>query len=329
MLTTQCFRIIIEKMATIKYIAKITGCSVMTVSRALNNPELVKEETRKKILAALESLGYVQNRVARALVKGCTFNICVYIPASLEATETFVAQTVSSIGEQLGKRGYSLSLCRNVAFEHHFDGVIAVGLHIEDEDEFIALSKEKPAVLYGNSEKFTNWVDVDNYRGLYKITELVLGKGHKKIAYIGMNHHARHVVQRKQGFLDALAAHSVTPSEDMIISTTNSEQAGFDACERLLERSGPTAIVCSTDLIAVGCMHALQRRGISVPDGIAVTGFDGFGYENTVFPKLTTVKQPLYEAGVRLADAVINIINGKRQQDGIYIEPEIKNGESV
>lgn len=255
----------------------------MTVSRALNNPELIKEETRKKILAASESLGYVQNRGARALVKGCTFNICVYIPASLEATETFVAQTVSSIGEQLGKRGYSLSLCRNVASEHHFDGVIAVGLHIEDEDEFIALSKEKPAVLYGNSEKFTNWVDVDNYRGLYKITELVLGKGHKKIAYIGMNHHARHVVQRKQGFLDALAAHSVTPSEDMIISTTNSEQAGFD----------------------------------------------GFGYENTVFPKLTTVKQPLYEAGVRLADAVINIINGKRQQDGIYIEPEIKNGESV
>lgn len=132
-------------MATIKDIAKITGCSVMTVSRALNNPELVKEETRNKILAASQKVGYVQNRGARALVKRCTFNICVYIPSSLEATETFVAQTVSSIGEQLGKLGYSLSLCRKISPEHNFDGVIAVGLHIEEEDAFISLSKQKPA----------------------------------------------------------------------------------------------------------------------------------------------------------------------------------------
>lgn len=316
-------------MATIKDIAKLTGCSVMTVSRALNNPEMVKEETRNKILEASEKVGYVQNRGARALVKGCTFNICVYIPSSLEATEIFVAQTVSSIGEQLGKLGYSLSLCRKIAVEHNFDGIIAVGLNIEEEDAFIKLSEQKPAVLYGNSERFSNWVDVDNYRGLYKITEYILNKGHKKIAYIGMNHHARHVEQRKQGFIDALKAHNVIPQTDMIISTTNSEQSGFNACEELLAQASPTAIVCSTDLIAVGCMHALQRRKIQVPSQIAVAGFDGFGYENTVFPRLTTVKQPLYEVGVQLADAVVNLINGKEQSKGIYIEPEIKIGESV
>lgn len=316
-------------MATIKDIAKITGCSVMTVSRALNNPELVKEETRNKIIAASQKVGYVQNRGARALVKGCTFNICVYIPASLEAVETFVAQTVSSIGEQLGNLGYSLSLCRKIPVLHNFDGVIAVGLNIEDEDAFIKLSEQKPSVLYGNSERFTNWVDVDNYRGLYKITELILDKGHKNIAYIGMNHHARHVEQRKQGFLDALKARGIEPQPEMIISTTNSEPAGFDACEKLLSKARPTAIVCSTDLIAVGCIHALQRRNIRVPSEIAVAGFDGFGLENTVFPQLTTVKQPLYDVGVRLADAVVNIINGKRQSEGIYIESEIKSGESV
>lgn len=316
-------------MATIKDIAKITGCSVMTVSRALNNPELVKEETRNKILAASQKVGYVQNRGARALVKRCTFNICVYIPSSLEATEIFVAQTISAIGEQLGKLGYSLSLCRKISAEHNFDGVIAVGLHIEEEDAFIELSGQKPAVLYGNSQRFSNWVDVDNYRGLYKVTELILKKGHKKIAYIGMNHHARHVEQRKQGFLDALRDHGVESLPEMIISTTNSEQAGFEACERLLAQASPTAIVCSTDLIAVGCMHVLQRRGIKVPSEMAVSGFDGFGYENTVFPQLTTVKQPLYDVGVRLAETVVDIINGKEQSAGIYIEPEIKLGESV
>ena len=301
----------------------------MTVSRALNNPELVKDATRNKILAASESLGYVQNRGARALVKGCTFNICVYIPSSLNAMDIFVAQTVSAIGEQLGKLGYSLTLRRNMRLEDNFDGMIAVGLNIEDEDKFIQISRQKPAVLYGNSESFSNWVDVDNYQGLYKITEFVLGKGHKEVAYIGMNHHARHVVQRKQGFVDALKHYGIEPNPNMILSTTNSEQAGFDACEKLLSVAQPTAVVCSTDLLAVGCMHALQRRKIQMPAQIAVAGFDGFGYENTVFPKLTTVKQPLYDVGVRLASAVVDIIEGKEQREGIYIEPEISLGESV
>lgn len=316
-------------MATIKDIAKVSGCSVMTVSRALNTPELVREETRKKIFAAAEAMGYVQNIGARALVKGCTYNICVYIPSSLDATEAFVSQTVSSIGERLGEIGYSLTLRRKMTVEDNFDGIIAMGLHIEDEDEFIRISKQKPAVLYGNSERFSNWVDVDNYRGLYKITELILDKGHTKVAYIGMDHHARHVVQRRQGYCDALSDRGIAISDEMIVSTRNGEKEGFDACEKLLSVASPTAIVCSTDLLAVGCMHALQRRKIQIPTQIAVTGFDGFGYENTVFPKLTTVKQPLYAVGVKLADAVVSMIEGKAQKEGIYIEPTIETGESV
>lgn len=316
-------------MATIKDIAKMTGYSAMTVSRVINNPEVVKKETRDKIMAAVEEVGYTQNRVARSLIKGCTFNICVYIPSSLDATESFVAQTISAIGEELGNLGYSLSLRRKIIVDDNFDGIIAAGLNIEDEEIFEECAKVKPAVLYGNSERFSNWVDVNNYRGIYKMTQYIIDKGHKKIAYMGMNYNAHHVLQRQQGFLDAMRDNGLEVPDGYIAIADNKEQAGFDACGELLSRVTPTAIVCATDLIAVGCMHAIQRKGIKIPSQIAVSGFDGFGIENTVFPRLTTVRQPLYKVGVMLADAIVDSINGNPPRKGIYVEPDIVIGESV
>lgn len=316
-------------MATIKDIAKMTGFSAMTVSRVINNPEVVKKETRDKIMAAVEEVGYTQNRVARSLIKGCTFNICVYIPSSLDATESFVAQTISSIGEQLGNLGYSLSLRRKLVIDDNFDGIIAAGLNIDDEDVFERCAKIKPAMLYGNSERFNNWVDVNNYGGIYKMTQYIIDKGHKKIAYIGMDFNAHYVMQRQQGFLDAMKSNGLEVPAEHIVIADNKEQAGFDACGELLSRAAPTAIVCATDLIAVGCMHALHHKGIKVPSQMAVSGFDGFGIENTVFPRLTTVRQPLYKVGIMLADAIVDSINGKPPRKGVYVEPDIKVGESV
>ena len=316
-------------MATIKDIAKMTGCSAMTVSRVLNNPALVKPETRRKILAAVESSDYTQNRVARSLVKGCSYNILVYIPSMLDISEPFVAHTVSAIGERLGMSGYSLSLRRSMAIDNNCDGVIAMGLNIEDEESFLAIAQKKPAVLYGNSERFTNWVDVDNYKGIYNMTCYIADKGYKDIAYIGMDFHAHYVIQRKQGFMDAIADRGLPLRDEYLVTAENSEKSGFDACERLIATARPAAIVCATDLIAVGCIHALQRHKIQIPGDVAVSGFDGFGMERTVFPVLTTARQPLYRVGARLADAVVNLINGVPIARGEYIEPEIISGDSV
>lgn len=316
-------------MATIDDIARIAGVSAMTVSRALNEPERVSEATRKKVMTLVDKLGYVQSRGARSLAKGCAFNIGLYIPSSLDSTDIFVARTVSSIGERLGEHGYSLGFRRQMRVDGNVDGLIAVGLHIDDEPDFMRISKQKPAILYGNSKSFDNWVDVDNYKGICKMTEYVINKGHRKLAYIGMNFTAHHVEQRKLGFLSATSRAGITVDDNMIIATDNSEIAGFNACEQLLALGRPTAIVCATDLLAVGCMHALQRKKISVPSEIAVSGFDGFGIENTVFPKLTTIKQPLYEVGVKLADAIIDMILGNIPDRGTYIEPDIAEGESI
>ena len=316
-------------MANIKDIARMTGFSVMTVSRALNQPQLVKPETLQIIMDAVESSGYVQNRVARSLVTGCAYNICLYIPASLDATEPFVAQTVSAIGERLGMLGYSLTFRRNLTLDDNFDGIIAVGLHIDEEDDFARISERKPAVLYGNSANFCNWVDVDNYRGVYNMTKFIVERGHKDIAYIGLDHNSNFVLQRKSGFVDALTDSGIAVNPELIVATRNSESAGFEACDRLLSKGNPTAIVCATDLLAVGVIHLLKRKRIAIPAQIAVSGFDGFGVEKSVFPKLTTVRQPLYDVGVKLADTVVDMINGVKQDKGICIEPTIEVGETI
>lgn len=316
-------------MVNIKDIARMTGFSVMTVSRALNQPQLVKPDTLRKILDAVQSSGYVQNRVARSLVTGFAYNICLYIPSTLKAVDSFVAQTVSAIGEQLGKLGYSLTFRRNLSLDDNFDGIIAAGLNIDEEEIFAEISKVKPAVLYGNSEHFCNWVDVDNYRGIYNMTKLIIERGHTDLAYIGLDHNAQFVLQRKKGFLDALCESGIQVNPDYVIATKNSESDGFEACEMLLKRGKPTAVVCATDLLAVGAVHLLKRKRIAIPAEMAVSGFDGFGMENTVFPKLATVRQPLYEVGVKISDIIVGIINGMQLDRGIYIEPTIDIGETI
>ena len=316
-------------MVTINDIAKVTGFSVMTVSRVLNESEKVKEDTRKKIMHAVEKLGYVQNRGARSLAMGKAFNIYLYIPETLDCTETFVAQTVSAIGERLGSLGYSLSVRRQMQSNGNCDGIIAMGLNIEDESEFMRISEEKPALLYGNSSVFGNWVDVDNYKGIYDMTRYIIEKGYKRIAYVGMDFNAHYVEQRKRGFVDAMRDGGLSVEENLVVISDNTEVAGFNAGEKLLAANPPEAVVCATDLIAVGCMHAFQRKKVQIPQQIAVSGFDGFGFEKTVFPKLTTVKQPLYKMGIKLADVIVDMINGRIMEKGEYVEPEIIEGESI
>ncbi|MCM1289236.1 MAG: LacI family transcriptional regulator [Corallococcus sp.] len=316
-------------MATIKDIAKMTGYSLMTVSRALNEPQKVKDETRLKIMEAVQKCGYVQSVVARSLAKGMTSTICLYMPSTLNTTSRFVAQTISSVAERLGERGFSISFRRQLSADFPCDGIIAAGLNIDEEDEFMRISQTKPAVLYGNSERFVNWVDVDNYQGIYDMTKLVIEKGHRKIAYIGMHYPAHYVEQRKLGFTDAMKSCGIELKNEYIYSCENTEDGGFKACEILLSKVRPTAIVCATDLIAIGCMHSLHRHDIRIPSQVAVSGFDGFGMEHTVFPTLTTVKQPLYDMGIKLADAVLAMINGNKQEKGIFVKPTIEIGGSV
>ena len=189
-------------MATLTDIAEKTGFSMMTVSRCFNAPEKVKPETLEIVLKVAKECNYVPNTVARSLAKRETKIIYVYIPQGLDVSHPFVMQAVASIGEELGKYGYSFLMSRNFYSNESCDGVIAMGLTVDDEDEFIKISAKKPAIAFGNSSKFKNWVDVDNYRGSYLMAEYIFEKGYTNVLYVGIDNLENYSKQRLNGYCD-------------------------------------------------------------------------------------------------------------------------------
>lgn len=317
-------------MATIADIAKRTGFSPMTVSRAFSNPDKVKPQTRQVILDVAEELNFHPNNVARSLAKKCTNIIFVYIPPELSATEQFVSQTVTAIGERLGEYGYSFLLSRKLPKGEGFDGMIMMGLSQDEERDILKARKlTKPVVLYGNSDEFATWVDVDNYRGEYQAVEYLLERGRTNVAAIAAPQKMRYAEQRLSAYRDCMCAHGLRADGERIAIGEANERGGYLCAKQLLSSGAPLdAIVCATDPMAVGCIRALKERGIDIPKDISVVGFDGFGHENVSAPKLTTVRQPLFEVGVKLADTVISLLDGGKPQR-IKILPEIKTGESA
>ena len=316
-------------MSTIGDIAKKTGFSPMTVSRYFNNPARVKEETREIIQKAVEELNYSPNSVAKSLAKKCTSIIYVHIAPDLEVMHPFVQLSVAALGERLGEYGYSFLLSRKMYSDESCDGVIAIGLTLSQENK-MAHFKKKPHVIFGNSTETANWVDVDNYRGSYDMTQFLLGKGCRQIGYIGVGQAKRYGQDRLNAYRDCLTANGIAVDESIIRMCDNKESVGYRSAKSLIE-SGivPDAIECASDLLAIGCIRALNELSVPVPDRVFVTGFDGLGYENIAHPHITTVRQPIYEVGLKLADMMVGILRGENPEHGVYVVPEIVEHSST
>lgn len=316
-------------MATIVDIAKETGYSLMTISRAFNNPEKVKAETLEVILKTAERLNYYPNHVARSLVNGKTNIINVYIPKELSATEPFVMQTIASIGEKLGEHSYSFLLSRTFTDAVSCDGMILMGMTAEEENMVAQKGLSKPTILYGNNEHIESWVDVDNYNGEKIAVNYLIEKGKKKIAYLGPPLYMHYALERLNGYKDCLKENSIIIDEELIIIKDNNERAGYLATMELISKNKEIdSIVCGSDSMAVGCITALKEKGIDVPQSINVIGYDGFGYEKLVNPRLTTIKQPLFEVGIKIAENLLSTINGDKPQR-IKILPILEINESA
>jgi LacI family transcriptional regulator len=300
-----------NKHVTIADIARETGYSMMTVSRAFNNPDKVSEKTLAKILEKAEELDFHPNKVARSLALKCTNVVHVYIPKELSATEPFVTQTVAAIGERLGENGYSFLLSRELPHRVTCDGVIVMGVNKEAEDKLASLQIEKPVVLFGNNDKIPAWVDVDNYAGQKLAVRYLIDKGCKHIVYLSAPLYMNYAKERLQGYKDEMAEWQRESCAFECID--NNVLAGYEGAKKLLETGmSVDGIVCATDAIAIGCTHLLAEMGVEIPKDISVVGFDGFGYENMTNPRLTTIKQPLYEVGVCLADNLLAMLDDQQ-----------------
>jgi LacI family transcriptional regulator len=294
---------------TIMDVARESGVSYSTVSRALNGYEFVKPSTREKVLRAAEKLGYVPNQQARSLAGGRSNLIGILVPTLDNA---YISEIIRGIDEELAKSHYNLILYTT---HHHrgneasyvativnsaADGLLLVVPLSSNHYLDILREQQFPHVLIDQSDltEQSSAISATNWQGAYDATQYLIELGHRRIGFVTGLMELTSTMERLEGHRAALIDFGIAPDESLIAMGDFREQGGYLAAQRLLDLSArPTAIFASNDLSAFGVMDAIRQRGLRIPDDISVMGFDDIPQASIVHPKLTTVRQPLEQMG--------------------------------
>jgi LacI family transcriptional regulator len=316
-----------EFMATIYEVSKLAGVSLATVSRVMNDPGKVSENTQRKVLAAMEQLDYQPNTIAQSLAS--SRSNCVGVLVS-ELHGPIFGAMVSSIEKQMrqaGKftiftAGHSDAATERRGIEfltgRKCDALI---LHVEAlHNEFFIERRDSllPFILLNRfaTGLEENCISLNNELGGYQATRMLLDLGHRRIAYISGPLAWSDANARLIGHRRALAEERIEFEDDLLVESDYHESGGVRAMKQLLELNTPiTAVVCGNDEMAVGAMEVIRNSGQTIPDDISVVGFDNVRWSKFLYPKLTTVDNPVAEMSQMAARWVLNNVYRHPQAD--------------
>lgn len=322
-------------MSNLKKVAEKAKVSPITVSRVINSPEMVSKKTIEKVKRAMEELNYSINPAAQALAANRTNVIDVYVPSHIELEDLYVMQLISGISEVCNRNMYSFLITGNRKQTNACDGYIVTGVHEDELDEMIRHAEEqgRAITLFGHTDRAdVNYVDIDNTYGAQMMVEYLIEQGHTEIGLLNIKEEkvSNHTAEREKGYKQALEAHGLSVQKDRIFYAENNVQSAYEAAMKILKHSNATAFFCTTDILALGLIQACGEMGISVPEQLSVGGFDGFGYQNVTWPHITTVKQPIFQIGQRLATLLIEQLKSKKNEEAHEIvKPVFLKGGTV
>lgn len=294
---------------TIIDIARESGVSYSTVSRALSGYAFVKPSTRDKVLRVAKKLGYVPNQQARILAGGRSSLIGVLVPG---LDNGYTSEIIRGIDEELAKSEYNLILYtthRHQGRESTYvatilngaaDGLLLVVPMLPATYLDLLHEQNFPYVLIDQSDLSgqSSVVNSTNWQGAYDATQYLIGLGHRRIGFVTGLMELNSAVDRLEGFRAALADAGLPVDSELIAKGDFWERGGFAAAQKLLDLARPpTAIFASNDLEAFGVMDAARQRGLRIPEDLSVMGFDDIPQASLVYPALTTTRQPLDEMG--------------------------------
>lgn len=308
-------------------IAALAGVSQPTVSRALNGSPSVSAETRARVLAAAEQLNYRVDKNASGLRRQQSRTLAVlFEEASGDAAliNPFYLSMLGSMVRRCAEAGYDLLISLqqlskdwhvDYSETHRADGIILLGY-----GNFL---QSQPLLerLVDRGTHFVRWGSIgstslgatigsDNEQGGFDATEHLLQGGRRRIAFVGTAQLAYpEFLERWRGYCRALRAAGIEPDPGLRVDADPSEQAGRDAIEELLGGGAEfDAIFAACDVAAIGAMHALQKLGRSVPNDVAIVGFDDIAAASLSSPALSTVRQDSRQAGEALVDALVDAV---------------------
>lgn len=304
---------------TIKDVARVAKVSVATVSRALNGHDNVAEAVRSRVLAVAHELRYSPHHAARSLSSRRTHTIGVVLPdlygeffselirgIDLVARECGLHLLVSSYHGHPEEQASALRAMRG-----RVDGLLVMSPHAGNIDFLSENLAALPAVLINSQPTESQHVafGIDNYGGARTMMEHLLAAGHRRIAFIAGPPNNFDAFERLRGYRDALLAAdaSATP---WVLPGDFSEASGHRAGQMLLEDSDrPDAVFAANDMMALGCLFALNQGGARVPDQIALAGFDDIPIARYVAPSLTTMRVNIPELGAHAMRLLLDLQN--------------------
>lgn len=347
---------------TIADVARLAGVSRQTVSNALNSPGVVREETRQRVLRAVEELGYRVNQAARQMRTGRSRLIAIRIEPDRDGINGSVLDRfLHGLTESAARSGYRVLLytadddqAELATFEdllgaYEPDAFVLTSTHHDDLRTAWLLDRKVPFVTFGRpwtewNERQTQrerdgggegfrhaWVDVDGAAGTAAATRHLLTAGHRAIGFLGWPPGSGVGDDRRDGWARTLAAAGVDPA-GMSRATSDDVADGEKAAHDLLRSDlGVTALVCASDSLALGALHAARSPGLAWRTGggaerpVAVIGFDDTPVAKAV--GLTSLSQPLAQAAAHCVSLLTALLDGQADAGGppahVLLEPSL------
>jgi DNA-binding LacI/PurR family transcriptional regulator len=311
---------------TLATVAERAGVSRQTVSNALNNPELLREDTLLRVQAVIDDLGYTPNRAARQLRTRSSHMIGLrFEPAQEGTSNALMDRFVHTLVETTAATGHHIVLFSG-AVDDPLDGYDEL-LRATAVDAFVITDTYSgtaetellrrvgaPFVTFGRPWDDPGashpWVDVDGGRGAALATEHLLSVGHRRVAWIGWEETSRIGEDRRSGWEDAMAA-AGADTAGIGVRTTDNVDAARLAAHEVLDDPTVTGLACASDTLALGVLHALHERGLRPGVDIGVVGFDDSLGAHVSWPGLTSVRQPLEQVAVEIVDLLHTVLSLK------------------
>lgn len=308
-------------MPTISDVAKLSGLSKATVSRVINNHSYVSKKNRELVQMAMEELGYAPNPSARRLRGQVTTTIGVIVP---KITNPFFAYLVDSIEQTAYANGYQVIIFQsnldkgkelaffNLLKSKQVDGIIMTSIE-NDWSVIEPFTEYGPIVLCNEYVTYANVpiIRLDQQKGAYIGTKHLIERGHQKIAYCtgALFAKERKDKDRNEGFQQALLEAGLEVVPKWVFVNRVTIEDGRQVMKQILEMMDrPTAIFTGSDELASGIIIEAKEQGLTIPDDLAVIGFDDQPVAQLLDPKLTTIRQPMDQMGKQATETIINLL---------------------
>ena len=325
---------------TLADIARLAEVSEATASRAMRDHPQIRERTRKLVQQVARELGYVPNAAARSLVRQASRTLGLIVP---DVTDPVHGLIIAGFGQVADARGYTVIVLDGARdelrrerglralLEHQPQGIAFCSALVAPAATRAAIRAahtvfimpEGPDDLSGGSD--LGRIEADDAQGIGLLVDHLLEQGHRRFSWVGGPDIASNRRRRRE-MIRTLEAHGIEPRIREYVA--NLDDADLDRTAVLVERERPDVLVCYDDKLALHLMGALRRRGLRVPDDVAVTGFDGIPFASIANPTLTTVVQPASQLGERAAEALLDAVASGRPPADITLPVTLAIGES-